>query len=361
MVRVRSAAVLVAVPVLALVRSASPSEAQEATAVLRAYVTDSVGTRVPYALVRLVPAASEQFTDARGGFAAAGLVPGTYRIQVRQVGFLPFDSTVTATADGPALHVVLRPLAIRLDELSVSAPGRCTSPGPPDPAASPELATIFAQLSENARRYVILADSYPFLYFIERTFNDLNNAGELVGWSTDTVEFRSDLRGQYRPGQVIDGRTAGPRGRERTVRLPTLPDLADSAFHANHCFAFAGVRVQNGERLLSVSFRAAERLSGPDIDGEAELDPDTYQLRYLSFRLTRPARVLPDLRSVSGVMALLALHPSIVVPGSIRSTQVSTPRFGNVVRWSPSRFLEHQRLIRVHFLRPLPSDSTPSP
>lgn len=316
---------------------------------------------MPYALVQILGATSEQFTTPRGGFAAAGLVPGTYRIQVRQVGYVPFDSVVAVGAGGPAVHVVMRQIAIRLDALTILVPGRCTAPGSPDPASSPELATIFAQLSENARRYVVLADSTPFLYYIERTFNELSEDGALVWAATDTVEFRSDSRGVYRPGDVIEWRTGGRGRRVGTVRLPSLPDLADSAFHANHCFAFGGVLERNGERLLRVSFRAAEHLSRPDIDGEADLDPDSYQLRSLSFRLTRPGRALPGLVSVSGTMALLALHPNIVVPGSIHSIQVSRPDRDPYSLRPATRFLEQQRLIRVHFLRPLPSDSMPNP
>jgi hypothetical protein len=112
---------------------------------------------------------------------------------------------------------------------------------------------------------------------------------------------------------------------------------------------------------LRVLFRAAERLSGPDIDGEADLDAETYQLRLLTFRLTRPARALRGLRSLSGTMTLLALHPNIAVPGAIRSIQISNPTFVVLANRPVTDHLEHQRLIRVHFLRPLPSDSTPAP
>ncbi len=352
---------LAAAGAAALLRLASPAAAQEPAAALRGVVVDTAGNPVPFALVRVLPATSEQFAGARGGFGAAGLAPGTYRVQVRQVGFVAFDSTLTLAAGGTALRVVLRPLAIRLDELAVSAPGRCTDPGPPDSASSPELAAIFAQLRENARRYEILADSYPYLYAIERRFTDFDKAGVAVAVSTDTVEYRSDQRDRYRPGEVIVARALGRDGIQRAVRLPILPDLADSAFHATHCFAFAGVVEQDGERRLRVSFRVAARLSAPDLEGETDLDPDTYQLRTLTFRVTRPSRGVPDLRSVDGTMTLRALHPYVVVPDAITSTQVSVSRYLPRWGWSAPRVVERQRLVRVRFLRPLPSDSAPAP
>jgi hypothetical protein len=356
-----SGVVATVLAVTASLAGAPATRAQEAGALLRGTVADSAGTPIPFALVRTLPGAAEQFTSPRGAFAVAGLAPGTYRVQVRQVGYLPFDSAVAIGPDGATLRVVLRALAIQLDALTVAATGPCTDPGPPDPRTSPELAAIFAELRENARRYVVLADGYPFLYFIERTFDDYDDRGRLVSSATDTVQFRSDSRGRYRPGDVIEEHATGRGWRERAVRLPTLPDLADSAFHANHCFAFGGVREQNGERLIRISFRTAERLRPPDIDGEADLDADTYRLRSLTFQLTRPDRALPDLRSLSGTMALLTLHPNLVVPGSIRSAQVMERAYAPWPRRPLTRFLEYQRLVRVHFLRPLPTDSVRAP
>jgi hypothetical protein len=362
---VRRASVALGAALLALLATTRPADAQEAAAVLRGFVTDTAGTRVPYALVRLLPLNSEQFTDARGGFAAAGLAPGAYRVRVRQVGFLPFDSAVTVAAAGPALHVVLHPLAIRLDELTLTTTGRCTAPGPPDSTTSPELALIFAEFRENARRFAVLADSYPFFYDIERTFSDLGENGDVLRSFTDSVAYQSDSRVRYRPGHIIVWGT-GLRGLpERVLRLPSLPDLADSAFHASHCFAFGGVEERDGRRLLRIAFRAADRLRTPDIDGEAYLDPDSYQLRYLSIRLTRPERAMPTLVSASVTMTPLELYRSILVPGTVRGATVPPLTFtaGPEGRLSVrvTQYVEVQRLFHVHFLRPLPADSMRSP
>jgi hypothetical protein len=347
-----------------VVLAARPLPAQDPTAVLRGVVMDTAGTRVPYALVRILPTGTERFTDARGAFTAAGLAPGSYRVHVRQVGFFPFDSAVTVPAARPALRIVLRPLAVRLDELTVTRPGRCTDPGPPDPATSPEPALILAELRENARRFAVLADSYPFLYYVERKLTDLGEDGAPVWSATDTVEYRSDSRARYRPGDVITWSPGMARRLGRVVRLPSLPDLADSAFHANHCFAFGGVVEQDGRRLLRIAFRAADRLRTPDIDGEAYLDPVSYQLRHLSIRLTRPERAKPMLVSASVAMTPIELFRNVLVPGTVRGATV--PRLTLTVYSDRrnerlSQYVEAQRLYRVHFLRALPTDSTPSP
>jgi hypothetical protein len=349
-----------------VVLAARPLPAQDTTAVLRGVVMDTAGTRVPYALVRILPTRTERFTDVRGAFVFTALPLGAYRIQARQVGYEPFESAVSLRAEGAALRIALRPLTILLDELTVTVPGRCTAPGPPDPATSPELALIFAELRENARRFAVLADSYPFLYYIERTFTDLGENGAVLWSAADTVEYRSDSRVRYRPGDIIawGPGLAGRRG--RVVRLPSLPDLADSTFHANHCFAFGGVLEHDGRWLLRIAFRAADRLRTPDIDGEAYLDPDTYQLRYLSIRLTRPERATPRLVSASIAMTPLELYRNVLVPGTVRGATVppliftAYPEDRRTTKRT-TKYVEVQRLFRVHFLRPLPVDSTPSP
>jgi len=350
-----------ATPVTALAAAvlvaASPLQAQEATAVLRGVVTDTAGTRVPYALVRVLPAGTERFTDARGGFSFVGLPLGAHRVQARQVGYEPFEWAVTLRAEGATLRIALQPLAIRLDELTVSVPGRCTAPGPPDPESAAALTAIFAQLQESARRFAVLADSYPFQYFIERTFTDVLEGGEVRPVATDTVGYQSGARPRYRPGNVI-GWGVGPGGtRARAVQLPSLPDLADGTFIANHCFGYGGmVERDDGRRMLRITFRAAANLRTPDVDGEADLDPDSYQLRTLSTHLTYPGRAQPGIAAANATIQLTELFSNLVIPGSVRGVVEPTldVRRGTRV----ARYVDVQRLLRVHFLGAFPADST---
>ena len=59
-----------------------------------------------------------------------------------------------------------------------------------------------------------------------RTFTDSNAAGRQLQVMGDTIQYRSDVRPPYRPGQVISsGKGAG--GGYRMYRLPTLADFAD--------------------------------------------------------------------------------------------------------------------------------------
>jgi len=332
---------------------AAAAGAQESVAVLRGSVFTANGDRIPYALLRLSPSLSQRFTDERGQFVLAPVAPGTYRLEVRQVGFQPFDTSITVGASGVTLRVALQPVAIQLTAVTVTTERRCTNPGPPDAARDPTLASIFAQVRENAERFAVLADSYPFRYLIARSFTDSDERG-VVTWSLrDTVEYRSNARARYRPGSVV-GFGPGPGGgRARVMNLPGLPDLADSAFHANHCFAFGGVVERDGTRLVRVVFRAAESLRNPDIDGEVDLDQTSFQVRHATIRLTRASRALPGTLSVASSVGFAELYPNIVVPTQVSGTLV--PVVNLRVRDRIARYDEEQRLIHVHFLRPLPS------
>ncbi len=342
-----------------VVLAAGPLRAQDSAAALRGSVVTTAGVPVAYALVRVFPVSVERFTDARGAFTVRILGAGPQRVEVRQVGYQPFDTTVTVGGAAVALRLVLRPLDIRLDELTVTAMDRCIAPGLPDLASEPQLAVIFAQVRENARRYALLADSYPFRYAIARTFADLDDGANVLWSVSDTLEYQSNTRVRYRPGDVV-GWGPGPRGvRTRVVRLPSLPDFADSAFHANHCFAFLGLVTREGRRVARFAFRAAEALRTPDIDGEVDLDPVTYQVRYATVRLTRPSRVMPGLLSATDSVTFGQLFRNIVTPTEVRGAVV--PTLGLRLRSRVARHVESQALFRVHFLRPLPTDSSPSP
>ena len=362
--RVRSNVRWAGTAAVVLVSSAVGARGQSATGSLRGFVIDTAGNPVAYALVQVAPPSSERFTDERGTFATTGLGAGTYRVRVRQVGYQPFDSSVTVTAAGPPLRIVLHPLAIRLDELTVSAAGRCTDPSLDRSPRSPELSAILGQLRENAVRFAVLADSYPFVYAIERRFSDVGVDGRVLWSAVDTVEYRSDGRAHYRPGNVVGLATWPLFGAVHALQLPSVADLADSTFQANHCLEFTGVRSEGGgQRRLRIAFRASESLAGADVDGEADLDAESYQLRHLLIRLSRPERAMPGLAGSSADVTLRELYPNVLVVSAVRGSLVPVHSiagsFGRARQ--VTEFREQQRLIRIRFLRPLPSGSTRSP
>ncbi len=339
---------------------AAGASAQQTGATSVRGVVRSGGDAVPYAVVSLVPGHGQRFTDDSGAFLFSGVAPGTYRLLVRQIGFKPFDTTVTKLVGAPlAIAVRLERLAVELATITVTAPGRCTAPGLPDTSLARDLSSVFDQLRQNAERFAFLADSYPFRYRMARTFTDYDQADGVVWTASDTVEYQSNARTRYRPGDVV-GLGPGPeRTRARVLKLPSLSDLADSALQASHCFTYGGTVERNGERLIRFAFRVAESVRTPDIEGEVELDAGSYQIRHATIRLTHAPRALPGLMSASDSITFTEVAPNVVLPSRVEGTLVPAPQFG--VRRQVVRSTEVQRLIDVHFLRPLPGKPLPSP
>ena len=203
------------------------------------------------------------------------------------------------------------------------------------------------RVRENAARFQLLSDEYPFRYRVLRRLSLEYPDGRSTPVRTDTLEIRSDERHRYRPGRVV-GWGTGRLSRTRVVHLPELADLADSTFHATHCFAYLGVDSLAERGYLRVDFNAATALRDPDVEGTAWLDPATYQLRQVAVRLTRPSRVDRTIEALSATVGFREVRPSLIVVE--RVTAITT--------WTPSRVAnravgqtEEQRLVRVDFRR----------
>jgi hypothetical protein len=325
---VRSGARPALAALLALAGGAVPAFSQAAPprGEVRGTVRSTLGERVSYAVVALEPGASRRFTDDSGAFAFPNLAPGTYHLRARQVGYKPLDTTVVVTGGRTTqLDVSLERLVVELEEIRVvaraGASRRCTSPGPPDAAVAPELAAVFDQLRQNAERYWLLADSYPAVYRMERRFGRPDRYGRLQVTRIDTTELRTDARWRYAPGRVVTD-VPGPRGRsELQVNLPGLPDFADTIFLANHCWRLGGMDTVAHAVYVRVDFRAAERITEPDADGSAYLDPDSYLIRFVKVQLTRPDQAAHGLESMEATVAFREVVPSLVLPDHISSAQ----------------------------------------
>jgi hypothetical protein len=317
------------------------------------------GVTIPYAVVDL-GGRGMQFSDDSGVFRFAGVPAGLYHLRVRQVGYRPFDSTVAKLGGRPlVVPIELEPLVIELEAISIAVPRTCAMPGRPDSVLAPELAAVFDQLRQNAERYAFLSDSYPFHYRLSRAFADYDEAGRVVWSTTDTVRYLSSAQVRYRPGQVLAFGQGPERSLSKIIRLPTLSDLADTAFQANHCFYFAGTVERDSVRLVRFDFVPVDSLRMPDIEGEVDLDARSFQIRYATVRLTRVGRAMPGLVSTSATISFTELYPNVVVPSRIESQLVPEPRFD--VRVPIARSTETRQLLDVHFVRPLPGAAPARP
>jgi hypothetical protein len=299
----------------------------------------------------------ERYTTAQGAFVFPGLPAGAHRLRVKHLGYSPRDVDVRLAQGRVEVRVELARIALLLAAVRVVAREECRNPGPPDSTLFPEFATVFDQVRQNAERFRLLVDRYPYQYFVERSFFDQFRNGESRLVSTDTVGFRSDHGWRYRPGQMIST-VREASGRAYVMNLPGLADVVDSAFLANHCFRYAGPDTLSGRTLLRVDFYAAKRLRQPDVDGAVYLDTATYQIRGARVALTRPP---PALRAVQGMTATTIFEevvPSIPIPSYVAGTRILRSLRGARARVAA---VETQLLLEVRFIRDVPGASSGPP
>ncbi len=323
---------------------APPASAQQ-PALRGTVVSAEAGQPLGYSIVELRPGLGQQFTTASGTFAFSALQPGTYLLSVRQIAYTPVDTQIVVPEDGEVVvRVALRHLAIELPPVTVAA-AQCTKPGPPEPSDT-ALRAVFDQLQENARRYELLADSYPFRYVLELSERTVKQRGDTGKPEVRRLHFTSSDYHPYREGRVVEP-AWGPWGdpaNTLVIRSAELQDLGNPRFIANHCFRLAGLDTIGGDTLVRVDFEPAKRLGSPDMSGSAYLHPTTYELRYTMTSLTRPERSeLANVRAMSFRTRFRNIAPGVPLQDS--STVITIPRYGARVK------IDTQRTLDVRFDR----------
>jgi hypothetical protein len=255
---------------------------RESAQVSGVVLSEADGQPIPYSTIIVGDDAPGRFASAAGQFTLGAA--GKYRVRARQIGFVPLDTTVSESG---TLVLRLQPIAAGIAATAAQRQRGCDAPGLDATGA------VFELLHDNAERYRILLDQYPFNYRMEESrrvrLTPLGDAVHPMGdadqdsvIAVDTASYDSRQRHQYSVGSVLyEERTS--TGEKRTIMyLPTLSDLADPAFEATHCFAYAG----DAHHEMRIDFRPDDRIKTPDIAGSVYLDDVKYIVRRAAFRLT---------------------------------------------------------------------------
>lgn len=155
---------LAAVLLFAVLPVVRPLAAQTTTGSIRGYIRGDNGSPIVAADVRARNLATgttrAATTNARGFFALSGLVPGSYALEVRSIGFKPAGRTErVAIGQDLTLDFTLVASAVQLEEISVSA-------APAVETRSTEVATNVAptqveNLPKSDRNFLALAVLAP--------------------------------------------------------------------------------------------------------------------------------------------------------------------------------------------------------
>ena len=301
-----------------------------------------------FSIVALHPNVGRQFTDSAGGFAFPDTKAGPYLLSVRQIGYAPLDTQIVIRGDSATIvRLVLRHLAIELPPVTVAG-RQCTNPGRPD-SSDAALLAVFDQLQENARRYELLADSYPFHYDLELALREVTQRGDTTRPVLRRLRFSSSDNHPYAVARVVEP-AWGPWGSPDSmvvIHSADLQDLGNPTFIANHCFRLAGRDTIGGETLVRINFEPATRIGSADMAGAAYLDSITYELRYTETSLTRPERsALTNVRSMNFRTRFRNIARGVPLQDSL--TVITIYRFGRQTK------IDTQRTVEVRFSRQPP-------
>ncbi len=311
-------------------------------------VSAETGQALGFSIVTLHPNLGRQFTDGAGAFVFGETKPGRYLLSVRQIGYTPLDTQIVMGADTTTrVRIALRHLAIELPPVTIAA-ARCTRPGRPD-SSDAALLAVFDQLQENARRFELLANSYPFEYDLEIATREVNARGDTSGPQLRRLRLSSKENHPYAVGRVVEP-AWGPWGNPDSfvvIHSAELQDLGNPDFVASHCFLLAGRDTIGGDTLVRIDFEPAIRLGSADMAGAAYLDPMTYELRYTETLLTRPERSrLADVRAMRFRTRFHNIARGVPLQDSL--TVVTSYRYGRQTK------IDTQRTVEIRFRREPP-------
>lgn len=341
----------------ALVVSAANDARSQGTGTIVGVVT-ALETTIPLPGVdaTLLPAGRATFGDVNGRFVFRDVAAGAVQVQVRRIGFTPVTVPVTVTAGRTdTVRVSLHTIALKLAQVRVSDDACGRRHAAPDTA----VAAILQQVQINAERSRLFAEQYPFVMTMQRAIiNDgmAPAAGASVRrmrtdtLRVDTVDVGGEHAWRYEPGKLIVPNGDGDLGARDKLIVPQLSDFADPAFVGAHCYRYAGLRANEGRRMIQVDFEPARGVPEPDVRGTLWLDTATFAIARSTLVLDRPSPLAAgdmwEVRVDTWFREMDGGH-SVIDHIESRTTITATAR-GNALPGGAA--IERQRLLEVRFL-----------
>lgn len=205
--------------------------------------------------------------------------PGSYRIRVRRIGFMPFVSEPVSVSQGSEIAMRVKSQRVVLQTIVVTSRSRC---GPIDPGEE-ILGIVWDEVAKALRASQLSAkdfSDYAFSYVYRKR---LNPRGTVVSSDTSyrpvggAKPFGANPAALAAHGYVVGNETTG-----WTYYAPDEAVLLSDQFAATHCFQV----VRNEERpgQVGIEFKPVKGRPVPDVAGILWVDESTAELRELIFR-----------------------------------------------------------------------------
>jgi hypothetical protein len=213
--------------------------------------------------------------------------PGTYRVRVRRIGYLPFVSNALTLPSANDLVLNVESPRVVLQSIVVNSRSQCQRSDPNDSA----LSTVWDEIDKALRSSQLTVKDLWGIGQGRKYRRELRNDGTVI--SADTTVFSITMQrpfGAMHPdtlalkGYVIGDETNGWR-----FFAPDETVLLSEQFAGTHCFRL--VRQSDRVGQIGVALEPVPNRKLADISGILWVDQQTSELRELVFRFVNAGLV----------------------------------------------------------------------
>jgi len=249
-------------------------------------------TAIAHALVRLqalegtewVPR-QQRITSATGRFQFADAAPGSYRVQLLRIGYLPVMSAIVHLRGGDTVRVTLRAPAQVVELVAVIVRSEPTCLTATELASEPRVAELWRQARTGADTRRAFELQYTFRHILIQGIEIDRRIGGRKRWvRVDTTTSIPDSVVAREVRRQVRNQEHG-YGSGGTLTLPDENEILDDVFLTTHCVDTA---IEEGSEVRGLRFRpVSRRRHGVDVRGRVWIDAVTYQVRRLEVEYLR--------------------------------------------------------------------------
>jgi hypothetical protein len=230
-----------------------------------------------------------------GRYSVTPPTPGSYRVQVLQIGWRPTTAgpfTLRSGVTTPA-NVDVTGARIPLDAIVVTDRSECR--------VRPDSAAAAFILWDEARKALVSATmtrAEPLTMTVSRTEQDLDRSGTRLIWDSTRVSVGQSLnpfRSLSADSLARFGYATGDAAGNKTYWAPDAAVLLSESFLTTHCIRLERPRTESADsaRLLGVGFSPIAKKGGMvDVEGVVWLDRSTNELRAIDYHYVNTTSVI---------------------------------------------------------------------
>ena len=256
--------------------------AQQPASELRVRLNGVDGGPISGALVALLSARDSVVAEGlstEAGVRVLRAAPGTYRVRVRRIGYLPFVSGAVALPRTGELTLSVESPRVVLEGIVVNSKSQCRRKD----ANAAALAAVWDEIDKALRASQLTITDLAGMGKARTYRKELGRDGAVI--TADTTVFTI---GNRRPFGAIDpviladkGYVQGDEQNGWSAYAPDETVLLSNQFAETHCFRL--VREDKRPDQIGVAFEPAPRRKLPDIVGVMWVDEKTAELREVVF------------------------------------------------------------------------------